>query len=97
MCKKKILNGAFRVRENNALCVPLAEYLYLVTPTGEKVICLTNGYYFSERLYSNSSLIMSKCGTIKKVAHEAQPRVSPTFLTSDDVFCDVLLYKTMTI
>lgn len=77
--------------------MPLAEYLYLVTPTGEKVICLTNRYYLAERLYSNGSLIMSKCGSIKEVAHEVQPRVSPTFLTSVDVFCDVLLYKTMTI
>ena len=45
------------------------------------------------RLFSNRSLMTSKCGTNKKVAHEAQPSVSLMFLPHFDVLCDPLLNR----
>ena len=43
-------------------------------------IYLTNGFQVAVRLFSNRSQMTSKCGKNKKVAHEAQPRVSLMFL-----------------
>ena len=44
-------------------------------------------------LFSNRSLMMSKCGKNKKVAHEAQPSVSLMILPHFDVLCDPLLNR----
>ena len=46
-------------------------------------------------LFSNRSQMTSKCGKNKKVAHEAQPSVSPMFLPHFDVLCDLLLNRRM--
>ena len=54
---------------------------------------LTNRFQVAVRLFSNRSKMTSKCGTNKKVAHEAQPSVSLMFLLHFDVLCDPLLNR----
>ena len=56
------------------------------------VVHLTNRFQVAVRLFSSRSQ-MSKCGRNKKVAHEAQPIVSPMFLPHFDVLCDLLLNR----
>ena len=56
-----------------------------------KFFNLTNRFQVAVRLFSNRSQMTSKCGKNKKVAHEAQPRVSLMFLPHFDVLCDLLL------
>ena len=56
-----------------------------------KFFNLTNRFQVSVRLFSNRSQMTSKCGKNKRVAHEAQPRVSLMFLPHFDVLCDLLL------
>ena len=50
-------------------------------------------FHVAMRLFSNRSQMTSKCGKNKKVAHEAQPSVSLTFLPHFDVLCDLLLNR----
>ena len=59
----------------------------------EAIITLTNRFYVAVRLFSSRSQMTSKCGKNKKVAHEAQPSVSLTFLPHFDVLCDLLLNR----
>ena len=54
---------------------------------------LTNRFHVAVRLLSNRSLMTSKCGKNKNVAHEAQPSVSLIFLQHFDVLCDLLLNR----
>ena len=56
-----------------------------------KFFNLTNRFQVAVRLFSNRSQMTSKCSKNKKVAHEAQPRVSLMFLPHFDVLCDLLL------
>ena len=53
------------------------------------MLCLTSRFQAAVRLFSNRSQITSKCGTNKKVAHEAQPSVSLMHLLHFDVLCDL--------
>ena len=55
------------------------------------LVYLTNRFHVAVRLFSNRSQMTSKCGSNKKVAHEAQPSVSLMFLPHFDVLCDLLL------
>ena len=54
---------------------------------------LTNRFQVAVRLFSNRSLMTSKCGKNKKVVHEAQPSVSLMFLPHFDFLCDLLLNR----
>ena len=56
-------------------------------------IYLTNRFHVAVRLFSNRSQMTSKCGTNKRVAHEAQPSVSLMFFPHFDVLCDLLLNR----
>ena len=60
-----------------------------------QMILLTSRFHVAVRLFSNRSQMTSKCGKNKKVAHEAQPRVSLMFLPHFDVLCDLLLNRCM--
>ena len=62
-------------------------------PGHESVYYITLTSRFHVRLFSNRSQRTSKCGKNKKVAHEAQPSVSPMFLPHFDVLCDLLLNR----
>ena len=55
----------------------------------------TNRFQVALRLFSNRSQRRSKCGTNKKVAHEAQPSVPLMFLSHFDILCDLLLNRHM--
>ena len=56
-------------------------------------IYLINRFQVAVRLFGNRSQMTSKCGKNKKVAHEAQPSVSLTFLPHFDVLCDLQLNR----
>ena len=61
-------------------------------------ICLTNRFQVAVRLFSNRSQMTSKCGKNKKVAHEAQPSVSPMFLPHRELkksFNDDVIYTSV--
>ena len=58
-------------------------------------IYLTDRFHVAVRLLSDRSLMTSKCGKNKKVAHEAHPSVSLMFLPHFDILCDLLLNRCM--
>ena len=59
------------------------------------VVYLTNRFQVAMHLFSNRSLMTSKCSKNKKVAHEVQPSVSLMSLPHFDVLCDLLLNRCM--
>ena len=73
----------------------LVSRLQLSLKRGFRGITLQKVFFVAERMFSNRLQMTSQRGKNKKVAFEAELSVSLMFSPHFDVFCDLLLCKTM--
>ena len=73
----------------------LVSRLQLSLKRGFRGITLQKVFFVAERMFSNRLQMTSQRGKNKKVAFEAELSVSLMFSPHFEVFCDLLLCKTM--